>query len=93
MRLTRKGFEAWLRGKNPRDVVGYPGSCRTCPIGRCRTETNTTWPRQSAPAGWGPWYRWARKFTIAVDETSPSTHDFIHKRITAARALKILGDI
>lgn len=91
MKLTRKNFEAWLKGKRPRQIVGRSMASTYCPLanftgksvhvgmaGQCVLRDKL---KQSAL---GP--KWAAKFIRAVDH-SP------YRQITASRALKILEGI
>lgn len=74
MRLTRKGFRAWLESKRPREIVGEPAETDMCPLANF---IGKEWNYE------GP--KWADDFANSVDDLLGQV-----QRITAARALKIL---
>ena len=92
MKLTRKGFQAWLESKNRRQVVGYRyEDCsgeRYCPLAQYLRETFHPEARVGSlfifigVIQFTKLPRWAMDFVNRVDR-GPT-------RITAARALKYL---
>ena len=93
MRLDRSKFRAWLKTKQPDEIVGEQRTCHGCPITNFYLETTggqeiITFER------WGDYYidrgydkrrmpTWAENFVVAVDDEK-------NPKITAARALEIL---
>ncbi len=96
MRLTRKGFVAWLRSKGSSDMVGMSVTYSSCPLatylefvtGEQCGVVSDIWERH-LHSGTGPISSknpaWASAFIKALD-TGPS-HD-----VTARHALKLLGE-
>lgn len=97
MRLDRKSFEAWLKAKQPDDVVGENRDCHSCPLALFYAETSGGCEVVIFDDGYGgylvdrgyskrqaPW--WAERFIFLVDGD-------IDNKITAGRALKIMSQI
>ena len=76
MKLTRKGFRAWLAEKRPSAVVGRARLICDCPLSRYADRPINPWFPRLPP--------WARQFIRQVDEAGLNTP------ITARRALEIL---
>lgn len=93
MKLTQKGFRAWLESKHPQTVVGRSFEGRTCPIAKYLKDSGANSPsvgRLSFTINYTTtnWQldlpRWATEFVGRVDGIGK------HKPVTASRALKIL---
>ena len=89
MRLTRKGFEAWLKDQPSEKIVGTPGYNMLCPLAAYLQDQGDLDASVSYVAYWvnekshdSP--AWARRFTKAADATGIEP-------ITARRALELLG--
>ena len=92
MRLLRHEFEAWLRAKQPREIVGENRDCNACPIALFYKDTAGS---EIIIAGDGENYfidrgydkrlapRWVAGFIADVDADGPSD-------VSAAHALAIL---
>jgi hypothetical protein len=94
--LDREQFAAWLRARKREGVIGYAGTCESCPLALYLTgafRLNMPWVDESHYGcfrrdGWRPLPAWARRF---VDETD--TRKAHGSAVTAAEALSILETI
>lgn len=94
-RLTRSKFEAWLKTKQPDEIVGENRDCHCCPIANFYDQTNGGW--EIVVFGrWGDYYidrgggarrapAWAANFFSDIDREE-------NGKITARRALQVLAE-
>lgn len=88
MRLTKKGFVAWLRSKRPTSTVGLCILPNKCPIARYLRETYGEEVEVYSEAfGGHPMPAWARALVWATDDGKRDG-----QRITAGRVLALLGE-
>ena len=78
MRLTRKGFRAWLAGKRPSAIVGRARLAWDCPLSR--------YADGPIVPGFTRLPTWARQFVGRVDSSARC----FAEPVTARRALEIL---
>ena len=92
MRLTKKGFVEWLRGKKSNQTVGYPRARTICPlsnylsirVGSYCHVTGAGWYAEGSRDTIHRNPKWAINFVADVDSTS--------ELVTAKRALALLGE-
>lgn len=90
MRLTRKGFRAWLEAKPPLEIVGIRGEPYDCPLARYLAQKGLRQSELLLRAVYGPGGkfqnlpRWATQFIVQVD-LQPGVN-----LVTAKQALKHL---